>query len=149
VHRLDRIDAADEVPSQGAGTHFAISAAGEIAQTVPSQLDANGNDIRHIHQLLPSEIAWGLVWGLGVRLEEAAAAAERKGIDRLAPTLEDAALAALQSLRTLHVPLILATAEGRKLQEQADRLHMTRAEQAALRDDAVALSDDLNEVRAL
>ena len=62
-------------------------------------------------------ISWGLVWGLGVRLEEAAAAAERQ-IDRMAPTLEDAAHAALQAWRTLHAPLILATAEGREQQSR-------------------------------
>jgi hypothetical protein len=70
-------------------------------------------------------ISWGLVWGLGVRLEETAAAAERQ-IDRLTPALEDAAHAALQAWRTLHAPLILATAEGRELQGQADELRMTR-----------------------
>ncbi|MSO99441.1 MAG: tetratricopeptide repeat protein [Acetobacteraceae bacterium] len=91
------------------------------------------------------EIAWGLVWGLGVRLEEAAAAAERKIGDQLAPPLEDSTLAALQSLRSLHAPLILATTAGRELQEQSDRLRMTREEQAALREDAVALSITLQQ----
>lgn len=89
------------------------------------------------------DIPWGFVWGIGVRLEEAAAAAEREGVDRLAPSLEDASLAALQALRTLHAALILATMEGRELQEQADSLRMTRAEQAAFRNDAVALSNGL------
>jgi hypothetical protein len=171
----------EAIPAQDAGPHFVISAAGQISQESASTLDAGGNDIRRIRQLLPLvrqsaddlaarlnpndnaytelarditqyrnaisrrelEIAWGLVWGLGVRLEEAAAAAEREISNRLAPALEDAELAALQSLRALHAPLILATAEGRELQEQADRLRMTREEQAALRADAVAFSVSL------
>jgi len=55
-----------------------------------------------------------LVFGLGVMLESAASAALRK-IDRLQPALEDAAQAALNSILTLHGPLILATTEGREL----------------------------------
>lgn len=90
-----------------------------------------------------SNTPWGLIWGLGVRLEETAAATERKIVDRIEPEMDDAPLAALQALRTLHAPLILASAEGRELQEQADLLRMTREEQVALRGDAVALSDNL------
>ena len=92
-----------------------------------------------------SDVPWGLVWGLGVKLEEAAAAAERKIEDRLSPPLEDAALSSLQSLRALHAPLILATAEGRELQEQADLMSMTREEQSALRSDAAAFSLSLEQ----
>ena len=62
-----------------------------------------------------AEIDWGMVWGLGVRLEAATAAAERRMGERLAPELEDEPLTALQSLRNLHAPLILATIEGREL----------------------------------
>ena len=51
-----------------------------------------------------SEIDWGLVWGLGVRIEEAASAAMRKIDDRVLPSLEDQPLAALQSLRSVHAP---------------------------------------------
>jgi formylglycine-generating enzyme required for sulfatase activity len=57
--------------------------------------------------------------------------------------MEDAPHAALQAWRTLHAPLILATAEGRELQEQADQLRMTRAEQSALREDAKAVAEAL------
>ena len=173
--------ATDPIPTQGAGPHLSISATGRITQAPPTEIDAKGNYVPRIQQLLPlvrlaaddlaawlnpkdnafSELArdlqryreaiagagldlpWGLIWGLGVRLEEAAAAAERAIIDRTAPSLEDAALAALQSLRTLHAPLIMATAEGRELQEQADRLRMTRTEQEALHKDAVTLSIEL------
>jgi hypothetical protein len=85
-------------------------------------------------------IAWGLVFGLGVMLENAAAATKRKIEDRLLPSLEDASQSALDSLLTLHGPLILATGEGRELQEQADRLRMTREEQLRLRSDAEILA---------
>ena len=88
-------------------------------------------------------IAWGLVFGLGVMLENAAAAMKRKIDDRLLPSLEDAAQSALDSLLTLHGPLILATGEGRELQEQADRLRMTREEQLRLRGDAEVLALEL------
>ena len=90
-----------------------------------------------------AEIPWGLVWGLGVRVESAAFAAERAIAEQLAPTLDDPAMAALQSLRTLHIPLMLASAEGRELQEQADLLRMTRDEQAALRASAAELAKDI------
>ena len=76
-------------------------------------------------------------------LENAAAAMKRKIDDRLLPSLEDAAQSALDSLLTLHGPLILATGEGRELQEQADRLRMTREEQLRLRGDAEVLALEL------
>ena len=88
-------------------------------------------------------IAWGLVFGLGVMLENAAAAMKRKIEDRLLPSLEDAAQSALDFLLTLHGPLILATGEGRELQEQADRSRMTREEQLRLRGDAEILALEL------
>jgi hypothetical protein len=76
-------------------------------------------------------------------LENAAAAIKRKIEDRLLPSLEDAAQSALDSLLTLHGPLMLATGEGRELQEQADRLRMTREEQLRLRGDAEILALEL------
>lgn len=93
----------------------------------------------------PDAINWGMVWGLGVRLEAATAVAERKVADRLAPEMEDEPLAALQSLRNLHAPLILATTEGRELQEQADWMQMTRGQQSALHEAAVALSNNFKQ----
>ena len=96
-----------------------------------------------------AEISWGLVWGLGVRLEQAAAAAEREIADRLAPSLEDGALSALLSLRVLHGPLILASREGRALQEQADRFQMTREEQNNLRLEAQAFAKSLQSDEAI
>ena len=90
-------------------------------------------------------IPLGTLWGVGVKLEESRAAAERGVADRLAPELEDEPLTALQSLRSLHAALILATVEGRELQEQADRMRMTRDEQATLRGAAVALSKGLKQ----
>jgi hypothetical protein len=157
----------EPIPPQGAGPHFTIGAAGRIAVAPPSELDAAGNDLGHLRQLLPlvrnaavdlaaalnpnqftvlsrnladyraaiegdtPEIAWGLVFGLGVRLANAADAAQRHIEERLLPALEDPAQEALQSLTVLHGSLIMATAEGRELEEQADRLQMTREQQTA------------------
>jgi hypothetical protein len=175
----DRRAPREPVPPQGAGPHFAIGLDGRIRLASPSEIDAEGNHIGRIRQLLPLvrraaeelaphltsnafpelarnvaeysaaiagdeyEIPWGLVFGLGVMLENSADAARRKIEDRLLPSLEDAAQSALESLRTLHGPLILATGEGRELQEQADRLQMTRDEQLTLRTDTETLASAL------
>ena len=170
----------EPIPLQGAGPHFTIGAAGQIALAPSSELDAAGNDIGRIRQFLPMvrraaadladavnpnqftvlsrnlddyraaiaadapEIAWGIVFGLGVRLANAADAAQRQIEDRLLPPLEDPAQEALQSLRMLHGSLIMATAEGRELEEQADRLQMTREQQTEFRADAVGIAGELH-----
>ena len=124
----------------------------ETADDLAALLGSKGNAFPELTRSLkayrvavadPMPNAWGLIWGLGVRLEQTASAAERMIADRMGPELEDAPFAALQTLRTLHTPLILATAEGRELQEQADRLNMTRDEQTSLRANAVTLSENL------
>ncbi len=97
-------------------------------------------DYRSCVSMAPHQLQWGLLWGLGVRIDNAVFAAERKQVGLLAPPLEDAALAALQSLRMLHGPLILATRIGRELQEHADRLVMTPAEMESFRTAAVQLA---------
>lgn len=89
-------------------------------------------------------IEWGLVWGLGVVLEEAAAAADRAITAQLEPPLEDSAQTALQSWRRLHPVLILATAEGVELQAQSDVNRMTKPERAEVR---AAARDLAREVR--
>jgi len=76
-------------------------------------------------------------------LESAAVAARRQIEDRLQLPLEDAAQSALDSLLTLHGPLILATAEGRELSDEADRMRLTREEQARLRANAQAVAGAL------
>lgn len=89
-------------------------------------------DVNRYRQLVAADrehIQWGTLWGIGVRLDTAAAAAERRVADRMAPELEDEPLAALQSLRNLHAPLILATTEGKELQELADHQLMSREQQ--------------------
>ena len=88
-------------------------------------------------------IDWSQVYGLGLFVENAAAAADRAIGDRLIPPLEDPALAALESLRTLHSNLIMASGEGRALQEEADALRLTREQQQTLREDARYVADDL------
>ncbi len=67
-------------------------------------------------------IAWGVVFSRGVQLDNAAAAARRRIEHRLQPPLEDAAQEALDSLLSLHGPMILATAEGRALMGDADQI---------------------------
>jgi hypothetical protein len=79
-------------------------------------------------------IAWGEVWGLGVMLQNAASAAERRIKERLLPPLEDSAKTALDSLLTLHGGLILATREGAELSAAAQQFAMTREEEAELRE---------------
>jgi transcriptional regulator with XRE-family HTH domain len=169
----------EAIPSQGPGPHFRLGPAGMIALAPPTDIDAQGNDIVRIRQLLPlvrrtvddlirdlnpnafpelvrnvaeyraavagdeTQIAWGLVFGLGVMLQHSADAARRKIEDRLQPALEDAAQSELDTLLTLHGPLILATGEGRELADQADRMHLTREEQTNLRQDAEAVAGEL------
>jgi hypothetical protein len=177
----DAEDSTKPIPPQGAGPHFTIGASGLIALAPPSEIDAEGNNIRRIRQQLPlvrraadrlathlnpnafpelaqdvadyrialsgdeARIAWGVVFGLGVMLENAATAAERYVEDPMWPRLEDAERAALTSLLTLHGPLILATAEGRELADAADRMTMSREAQTALRNDALTVATALTQ----
>ncbi len=93
----------------------------------------------------PERIDWGVVYGLGVFVENAAAAAEREIADRIVPEMEDPAKKALDTLRTLHLNLIMASGEGRALMEEADALRLTRDEQQALRADARVLAERLGD----
>jgi hypothetical protein len=77
-------------------------------------------------------VEWGEVWGLGVMLQNAASSAERQIAQRLLPALEDPAKTALDSLLTMHGPLILATSEGAELSAKAQGFAMTREQQADL-----------------
>lgn len=167
------------IPAQGAGPHFALSPDLKIALAPPGEIDAAGNNMARIGQLLPvvrqaagdlaghlnpnaqpeisrivgdyraatagepQRIAWGTVFGLGVRLENAAAASRREIADRLRDPLEDAPQEALDSLLALHGPLMLATAEGRELSDDADRFRQTREQQAELRRDAQRIAANL------
>jgi hypothetical protein len=83
-------------------------------------------------------VEWGEVWGLGVMLQNAASSAERQIARRILPPLEDPAKSALDSLLSLHGPLILATADGAKLSTTAQSFTMTREQQGnfALRPNA-------------
>ena len=92
----------------------------------------------------PETIAWGIVFGLGLRLDNAAAAARREIEDRLQPPLEDAAQEALDTVLTLHGPLILATKEGSELSNLADEYRLTPEQRAALRADAQLILRSLN-----
>jgi len=88
-------------------------------------------------------IEWGEVWGQGVILQNAAAAAERKVDERILPALEDPAKTALESLLTLHGPMILATSDGAKFSETAANFRLTREQQEALRAAALRLAEQL------
>jgi hypothetical protein len=166
----------EPIPPQGPGPHVVINAAGKLDQAPPEDIDAEGNNLVLIRQLLPvqrgavadllahlastdafsqlasvvrdyrdaiaedeTRIAWGTVFGLGVRLENAAVAAKREIDDRLAPSLEDAALEALDTVIRLHGPLILSTRDGRELSEIADDFARRPEQQAGMRQDAEAL----------
>jgi hypothetical protein len=107
-------------------------------------LDRNLSDYRAAIAEDAATIAWGVVFGLGVRLANATEAAQRQIEDRLLSALEDPAQEALQSLNMLHGSLIMATVEGRELEEQADQLQMTREQQAAFRAAAVAIAAKLH-----
>lgn len=97
----------------------------ELNRTASEYLDEVTRDTK--------DISWGLMYGLGVLLDQATFAANRDIEDRLRPTLEDETVGALNSLLVLHGNLMLATADGRELQEQADRLSLSREEQNAIR----------------
>jgi peptidoglycan hydrolase-like protein with peptidoglycan-binding domain len=123
-------------------------AADDLAAVLnPNQFDVLSRNVADYRRAIDgdaSEIAWGIVFGLGLRLANAANSAQRQIEDRLLPTLEDPAQEALQSLNVLHWSLIMATGEGRELEEQADRLQMTREQQTAFRADAITLAAELH-----
>jgi hypothetical protein len=166
----------DPIPPQGPGPHVVLNAAGKLDQAPPEDIDAAGNNLARIRQLLPvqrgavadllahlastdafsqlasvvrdyrdaiaadeTRIAWGTVFGLGVRLDNAALAAHRQIDDRLAPSLEDAALEALDTVLRLHGPLILSTHDGRELSEIADDFARRPEQQIGMRLDAEAI----------
>ena len=124
----------EPIPPQGPGPHFTLGPDLRIALAPPAEIDADGNNLARIHNLLPvvrqaaadlaghlnpntqpeisrtlgayraaiagepETIAWGIVFGLGLRLDNAAAAARREIQDRLQPPLEDAAQEALDTV---------------------------------------------------
>lgn len=85
----------------------------------PELLDATVGYLSALDRPANDEIEWGEVWGLGVVLQNAAASAKREISSRTLPELEDPAKTALDSLLTLHGPMILATREGVALSQAA------------------------------
>ena len=119
------IAVADAVVSLARSALFNVHSSGLAASVEQYESALNPNsDLR---------IEWGEVWGLGVMLQNAASAAERHIQQRLLPTLEDPAKAALDSLLALHGPLILATRDGSKLSSISQEFSMTRQQQADIR----------------
>ena len=86
-----------------------------------------------------SEIWYSEVWRLGSRLQNAAAAA-RRDVDRMEPSLEDEQQAALQDLLAEHGPFIYSTHAGRAQQAMADRYKAPQQEQEAKRQAAEAFA---------
>lgn len=126
--------AADELDAGLNSSHNAYPELGRVVGAYKRSIEGSQESMR-----------WSYVWGLGVRLEAAQEAAKRDMDARLTPPLEDASYAALQALIPLHWTLIMATAVGRILQDQADRLRMTRSEQSALRQIVSELAQDLRQ----
>ena len=101
---------------------------------------------RYLAALNPGEnkaIEWGEVWGHGVILQSAADAAERKIAERVLPELEDPAETALESLLTIHGPMILATRDGATLSATASNFRLTREQQQVLRAAALRIAEQL------
>lgn len=89
------------------------------------------------------EIPFAQLFGVGLRLENAANAANRKISDRELPELEDHAKEALDSVMALHGPFILASKEGAELVEAASKYERRREDEVELREAAVRLANDL------
>ena len=113
----------------------------------PYQLKRDAEDYLAAIAPEPDRIDWGTVYGLGLFIENAAAAAEREIADRMVPPLEDPAQKALETLRPLSLNLIMASGEGRKLMEQADALRLTRDAQRELGADARTVASRLADAR--
>ena len=109
----------------------------------PELLDATERYLAALDPGDDHEIEWGEVWGLGVVLQNAATSAQREINNRILPELEDPAKTALDSLLTMHGPMILGTRDGARLSETASLFSMTREEQQSLRDAAQKVAERL------
>ncbi|WP_156395893.1 hypothetical protein [Bosea sp. Leaf344] len=104
-----------------------------------------GNQFRELHDAVSKYIdlldkndlrliAWSEVWGMGVIIRNILDASERHIRDRMLPELEDPAKAAIESLLTLHGPMILSTRDGQELSDQSSLFDKGRAERAVLKE---------------
>ena len=130
---------------------LARRAATDLAEALPvndpHKLHRDANAYLSAVEPTPERIDWSEVYGLGLFIENAAAAAEREIADRMVPPLEDPAKKALDTLRALHANLMTASGEGRALNDEADAQQMSRDEQQALRADAGRVAENLVEAR--
>lgn len=89
------------------------------------------------------EVQFAQLYGYGLRLQNASAAAQRQIVDRELPELTDTQREALDSVLDLHGPFILSSSEGLALISDAERYQRTRDEQADLQEAAFAVSKSL------
>jgi hypothetical protein len=101
----------------------AIALAGVVAQ-VSNQHPELSRVAMQYRTLVDNDLAnipFGQIFGVGLRLENAFDAMQRKVVGRLAPELEDDAHEVLRSVIALHGPFILATKEGQDLIADSER----------------------------
>lgn len=134
MHPLLKELAADLVEALSGGRR------GNIAHSHLHALAQKYNDV--VSRDLP-EISFAQLFGYGLRLQNAAAAAARAIGDRELPELDDAQRETLDSLLSLHGPFMLATKEGRELIDAAERFKRTPGEERAFQSAAVDLSEKL------
>jgi hypothetical protein len=113
----------------------------------PELLDATRAYVSAIDLESPNRTDWGVVWGLGVIMQNASVAAQRQVDARVLPPLEDPAKTALDSLLAMHGPMILATRDGAKLSALAAAFTMTRDQQAELREASQKIAENLKSRR--
>jgi hypothetical protein len=95
------------------------------------------------------EISFAKLYGEGLRLANAVAAARRQIKERVLPELEDPAREALDTLVALHGPFILATQEGLEIIEAADRYRQSPKEDREFRETVLALAMELQNQSSL
>lgn len=95
------------------------------------------------------KIDFAILYGIGIRLENAIQAADRDILDRISPELEDDDREALDSLLLLHGPFILSSKEARDLLTDAERYLLTEAQISVVRKNADSISKSVNNHRHL
>ncbi|TBB53385.1 hypothetical protein ELH44_06750 [Rhizobium ruizarguesonis] len=108
---------------------------------IRKMLDDYGTAIEGV----PEQLDYNVIAGYGMLLANAESAALRDVRDRLAPEMEDGALAALRSILDLHGPFILSTEAGRNFLSDAAIYDRTPEQEATFREASVQLAVALSE----